>query len=125
MGVNHPIEVRNQYCTFLLSQLDEGESPGVLELQTQEGKCVATFALSKPAFAPPIDGISQLNTISPDIGAIGGRVAKAVFKNGNHKEVFSCSVTGFDGGGEIELSTIMIPKGLEVHLPHVSYEAPL
>lgn len=125
MGISHPVEVRNQFCTFLLNQLDEGLTPGVLELQTKDSKVVASLNLSKPAFLPPVEGVAIANPLEPDTNAIGGVIAKAVFKNGKHKELFTCSVTAIDGGGEIELSTVKVPFGLEVQIPHLTYTAPL
>lgn len=125
MGVSHPIEVRNQLCSFLLDQLNEGPTPGVLEFQTKENKVVATLNFSNPAFLPPVDGVAIANPLTPDTKAMGGTITKAVFKNGNQKELFTCSVTAIDGGGEIELSTVRVPSGLEVQIPHLTYVAPL
>lgn len=125
MAVKHPPEVRNSFCTYLLSQLDESSKPGILELQTATDSVVATLTFSRPAFGPPIDGVAKANPIESDMNAIGGVVAKALFKNGDKQEKFVCSVTGPGGGGDIELSAVRIPFGLEVEIPHLTYTAPL
>ena len=125
MAITHTIETRNTFCASLLSQLDESAKPGVIELQTVEDKVVAVLEFSKPSFGPPENGMAIANRIFPDTNAKGGTVVKARFKNGDRQEKFSCSVTAIDGGGDIELSTVKIPRGFEVIIPSLIYTAPL
>jgi hypothetical protein len=123
MAIQHPVLIRNALCDLVTRMLDLGDGPGKLVLQTAAGQTVATLIFGVPAFAAAIDGVAVANEIAADISAIGGTVTRASARDGFDNEIFSCRVTVFGNGGDIELSSVMVPPGQTVSLSSLTYTA--
>lgn len=124
MSVTHPTAIRNALADYVVDLLDAGSGPGYIELQTSGDVEVATLVFSDPAFGSATGGVATANTITPDTNATGGTVAKAKFFDSDNNLVFSCSVTGSGGGGDIELSSAVVSPGQTVTLTSLTYTAP-
>jgi len=130
LSVTHPTSLRNSLADLVVDAIDAGASAGTLEMQTSGDVEVATLTFSEPAFDDAgsaggnADGVAAANAITKDSSATGGTIAKAVAKDSNGNVVFTCSVTGSGGGGDIELGSVVVSAGQEVSLTALTYTAP-
>lgn len=126
MAVTHPTAVRQGIADFVVDQLDEGTPPGNLVFRTSGDVEVATLPFSNPAFGSA-DGsaICTASSITSDSSATGGTVAKATLENAAGTAKINCSVTATGGGGDIELSAVVISAGQTVSVSSLTYTAPL
>jgi hypothetical protein len=124
MAVTHPTAVRTGIADFVVDQLDEGTPPGTLEMQTSGDVEVATLTFANPAFGAASSGTATAGTVTSDTNATGGTIAKARWKNNAGTDKVLCSVTGTGGGGDIELSSVVVSAGQTVSLSSLTYTAP-
>src|SRR3990167_3536944 len=125
MAVTHPLLVRQGICNFVVDQLDEGTPPGTLVFQTSGDVEVATLTLANPAFgAADGSAIATAGAIVSDTSATGGTIAKARLKNQVGTDKIICSVTATGGGGDIELSSVVVSAGQTVSVSSLTYAAP-
>ena len=124
MAVTHPTAVRDGICNFVVDQLDEGTPPGTLVFQTSGDVEVATLTFSNPAFGASSGGTATAGPIASDTNATGGTIAKARLKNQAGTDKIICSVTATGGGGDIELSSVVVSAGQTVAVSALTYTAP-
>lgn len=124
MSVTHPTTVRNALADLVVDLLDAGAGAGTLEFQTSGNVEVATLTFSDPAFGAASNGTAAASAITQDTSATGGTIAKAVAKDSNGNQVFSCSVTATGGGGDITLNSVVVSAGQAVSLSSLTYSAP-
>lgn len=122
MSVVHASATRNALADLVVDSIDVS-GPGTIEFQTSGGTEVATLPFSNPAFGAASAGIATANAITSDTNATGGTVAKAVFKDGAGTTILTCSVTATSGGGDIELSAVVITAGQTVSMASLTYES--
>jgi hypothetical protein len=125
MAVSHPVAVRNGLADFVVDQLDEGTPPGKLVFQTAGSVAVATLTFAATAFGTAAGGTATANAIVSDTNAVGGTIAKAELRNAAGTAKVLCSVTATNGGGDIELSSVVISAGQTVSMSSLTYTAPL
>lgn len=123
-AVTHPTAVRSALADLVVDRIDAGAGAGTLEFQTAAGVEVATLTFSDPAFGAAASGIATASAISSDTNATGGTIAKAVIKDSTGAEVWTCSVTATGGGGDIQLSSVVISAGQTVSMTSLTYTAP-
>src|SRR3990167_2651775 len=124
MAVTHPTLVRTGIADFVVDQIDEGTPPGTLVFQTSGDVEVATLTFANPAFGAAASGTATAGAIVSDTNATGGTIAKARFKNNAGTDKVLCSVTGTGGGGDIELSSVVISAGQTVATSDLTYSGP-
>ena len=124
MAVTHPTAVRNSVADLVVDLIDAGSGAGYLEFQTSGDTEVATLPFSDPAFGAASSGTATASAISSDTSATGGTIAKARAYDSDDTEVFACSVTATSGGGDIELSSVVISAGQTVSVSSLTYSAP-
>lgn len=124
MAVTHSSAVRTGMADFVVDQLDEGTPPGTLVFETSGDVEVATLTLGNPAFGAAASGTATANAITADTSATGGTIAKARLKNAAGTDKIICSVTATGGGGDIELSSVIISAGQTVSITSLTYSAP-
>ena len=125
MAVTHPSAVRIAVCDFIVDRIDAGAAAGTLEFQTSGDVEVATLTFTDPAFGNANgSAVATAAAITSDSSATGGTIAKARAKDSNGVEVFACSVTATGGGGNIELSSVVISAGQTVTISSLTYTAP-
>lgn len=123
MAVTHPTAVRTGVADFVVDQLDEGTPPGLLEFQTAASASVATLTFANPAFGAAAVGVATAGTIVSDTNADGGTIAKAELRNAAGTAKVLCSVTATGGGGDIELSSVVVSAGQTVSMSALTYAA--
>jgi len=124
MAVTHPTAVRNGIADFVVDQLDEGTPPGHLVFQTSGDVAVATLTFAATAFGSSASGTATAAAIVSDTNAVGGTIAKARLKNAAGTDKIICSVTATGGGGDIQLSSVIISAGQTVSMTSLTYSAP-
>lgn len=125
MAVTHPTAVRQGIANFVVDQLDEGTPPGKLVYRTSGDVEVATLTFSNPAFgAADGSAIATASAITSDTTATGGTIAKATLENAAGTAKINCSVTATGGGGDIQLSSVVIAANDTVATSSLTYTAP-
>lgn len=124
MATTHPTAVRTGIADFVVDQLDEGTPPGKISMQTGASVVVATLTFPNPAFGAAAAGVATAGTIVSDTNAVGGTIAKAELRNAALTPKILCSVTATGGGGDIQLSSVVVSAGQTVSLSALTYTAP-
>lgn len=124
MATTHPAAVRTGIADFVVDQLDEGTPPGKLEFQTAGSVSVATLTFANPAFGAAVAGVATAGAIVEDSNADGGTIAKAELRNAALTAKVLGSVTATGGGGDFELSSVIISAGQTVEVTDLTYTAP-
>lgn len=123
MAVTHPSAVRTGVADFVVDQLDEGTPPGLLVINTSGDVEVATLTFANPAFGAAAAGVATAGAIVSDTSATGGTAAKAELRNAAGTAKILCSVTATGGGGDIQLSSVVISAGQTVSISSLTYTA--
>lgn len=123
MALTHPASVRNSLADLVVDLIDAGAGAGTLEFQTSGDVEVATLTFADPAFGAASAGVATANAIVDDTNATGGTIAKFVVEDSNSTEVFRGTVTATSGGGDIELSSVVISAGQTVSVSSLTYAA--
>jgi hypothetical protein len=123
-AVTHPTAVRDGIANFVVDQLDEGTPPGKLNFQTSGDADVAILTFSTTAFGSSSGGTATAAAITSDTNAAGGTISKARLKNAAGTDKVICSVTATGGGGDIQLSSVVVSAGQTVSLSSLTYSAP-
>ena len=125
MAVAHVTAIRDVITNAVVDAIDAGAGAGYIEFQDSGDTEVATLAFTDPAFGASSSAVATADTISDDTTATGGTIAKARFKDSDDTEVLSCSVTATSGGGDIELTGVVIGVGSTVSMSALTYTAPV
>lgn len=124
MAVVHATATRDAFVNAVGALLDADTDPGYIEFQTSGDAEVATLTLAATAIGSPSTGVGTFGSITADEDATGGTIAKARFFDGADNLVMTCSVTAADGGGDIELNSVIISAGQTVSITSMTYTAP-
>jgi hypothetical protein len=92
-------------------------------MQTAGSVTVATLTFSNTSFTTSA-GVATAAAITSDTNAVGGTIAKAELRNAAGTAIILCSVTATGGGGDIQLSSVVISAGQTVALTSLTYTAP-
>lgn len=123
MAVTHPTAVRNAIADLVVDGIDAGAAAGTLEFQTAGSVEVATLTFSDPAFGAASGGTATASAITSDTNATGGTITKAVLQDSDGVDKILCSVTATGGGGDIELSSVVVSSGQTVSVSSLTYTA--
>lgn len=121
MAVTHPLLVRQNVANLITDYLN---GTGTLEFQTSGDVEVATLTFASEAFgAADGSAICTAGAIGSDTNATGGTIAKARLKDSTGVDKIICSVTATGGGGDIQLSSVVISAGQTVSITSLTYTA--
>lgn len=125
MAVTHPVAVRNIAADAVTATIDVGGA-GSLIFQTAGLAEVATLPFSATAFGAAAAGTATANAITDDASATGGTTDNFKIQDGAASDAgFAGSVTVTAGGGDIELSSVVIGPGDTVSMTSLTYTAPV
>ncbi len=124
MATTHSTAVRNGIADYVTGEINGG-GPGSLVLQTAGSGTVATLGMSNPAFNPASGGTASATAINDDTNAQGGTTTQYVMRSGGASDVWFGSVSATGGGGDIQLSTNIIPPTSTVSITSFTYTAPV
>lgn len=122
MALTHTTATRNAMANAVVDLIDVGGA-GTLEFQTSGDVEGATIGFSATAFGAATGGTATAASTTDDTNATGGTIAKFRIKDGAGLEVFSGTVTGLSGGGDIEISSLSITATETVSLTSLTYSA--
>ncbi|HSW83558.1 MAG TPA: hypothetical protein VLH12_08790 [Usitatibacter sp.] len=120
-AVTHPAAVRSVIADAVTNTIG---ASGHITMQTAAAATVATLPFSATAFGAAASGVSTANAITSDTNAVGGTIAKAEFQTSANVAKVLCSVTATGGGGDIQLSSVVVSAGQTVSLSSLTYTAP-
>lgn len=120
-AVTHPTAVRTIIADAVTATIG---ASGKLIMQTAAAATVATLPLSATAFGGAASGVSTANAITSDTNAVGGTIAKAEIQTSGGTAKILCSVTATGGGGDIQLSSVIVSAGQTVSISSLTYTAP-
>lgn len=133
MAVTHPTAIRNAVADFICRgvaaattglNVQGGTPPARLFLLTSGDVEVASLTMSNPAFGTASSGVCTASAINSDTNADGGTTTKAEIRQGTTgTPVILCSVTATGGGGDIQLSSVIISAGQTVSISSLTYAA--
>lgn len=124
MAVTHPSAVRTTIADTVCALINGGTPPGKLVFQTAGSVTVATLTFANTAFGGAVAGVATAAAIVSDTNAVGGTIAKAELRNAAGTAIILCSVTATGGGGDIQLSSVIISAGQTVSISSLTYTAP-
>ncbi|TAK45253.1 MAG: hypothetical protein EPO27_10560 [Betaproteobacteria bacterium] len=124
MAVTHATALRTVLADAAVDSIDNGAAAGTLEFQTAASAEVATLTFSDPAFGAAANGVATASAITSDSSATGGTITKAVLQDSDGNDKILCSVTATGGGGDIELSSVVVSAGQTVSVSSLTYTAP-
>lgn len=122
MTISHSAATRNNIADVVLADIDVGTA-GKLVFRTAGDAEVATLPFSDPA-GVVAGAVLTFSAITDDSSATGGTVAKATIETSAAAIVFTAgSVTIPAGGGDIELSSLVVGAGDTVSCSSLTYTA--
>lgn len=121
MSVTHATAVRTILADAATATIG---ASGKIIMQTAASATVATLPFSATAFAGAVAGVATANAITSDTNAVGGTITKAELQTSGSVAKILCSVTATGGGGDIELSSVIVSAGQTVSLSALTYAAP-
>ena len=125
MAVTHPTTVRNILADTVVDRLDLGPAAGTLHMRSAGDIVLAQLTFSDPAFGVSSGGIAVASAIASSSNLTSaGTIANAILQDSSNNLACSCSVTATDGGGDIELNSVVVSKLQEVSLSSLTYTAP-
>ena len=125
MAITHLMALRTTLADVVADAVDAGATAGALIFNTSGDVEVATLAFADPAFGAASSAVATANAIVEDASATGGTIAKFRINDSNGLEVISGSVTVVSGGGDIELSALIIDALSTVSMTSLTYTAPV
>lgn len=118
MAITHEAATRDVVADAVVDRIDGGTGAGTIDIGTAAYAIVlATLTFSDPAAGASSSGVKTFNAITEDSSATGGGSA-VVFRTrtSDPTDIFfgTCSLVG--GGGDMELSSLLINNGDTVQL---------
>ncbi len=125
MAITHLMALRTTLADVVVDAIDAGAGAGTLIFKTSGDVEVATLTFSDPAFGAASSAVATASAITDDSSATGGTTTKFAVEDSNSLEVFFGSVTTVSGGGDIELSAVIITALQTVSMTSLTYTAPV
>jgi len=125
MALTHVTAVKTSLANAILTAIDTGatDTEGDLVFMATGDVTVATLPLSATAGTVTGDTLTY-NAITPDTNAVGGTIVAFKIQDRNNAEVYRGTVTITSGGGDIELSSLVIGATDTVSVSSLTYTIP-
>jgi len=125
MAVSHVTALRSALADLAVDSIDAGsaDANGDLVYVTSGDVEVATLGFSATAFGPASAGVATAAAVSSDTSATGGTAAKFLMLDKDNVTKILGSITAIGGGGDIEISNVVVGAGVTVSLSSLTYEA--
>ena len=120
MGVTLSTTARNAAADAIVDLLDGG----TVEFQTSGHVEVATCTFGTPAFGAAAVGVATANTITSDTSATGGTIDHAHLVTSGAAEIVALTVTAVSGGGDIEITSLVVGAGDTVQITSLTWTQP-
>ncbi len=125
MALTHTAAGRNAAADAVVDLIDLGaaDANGDLVYMDSGDVQVALLGFSNPAYANSAAGIAQENPISDETNAAGGTIAKFKIQDRDNNEIVRGTVTATGGGGDIELTSVVVAVGEALSTTDLPYTA--
>jgi hypothetical protein len=125
MAITHSTAMRNTLADAVDAAVNSGAGTATM-VWKDSSTALGTFDLANPAFGAASSGtITLQSTPITDSSADGSGTADNFdVEDRDGTVVFSGSITGSGGGGDIELDSTSITAGQELELTSFTYSAP-
>lgn len=97
---------------------------GTIVFETSGNNEVATCTFGATAFAGAITGTATANAITSDSDAAGGTIAHAHLVTSGAAPIMQCTTTATGGGGDFELTSLVIGAGDTVQITSLTMTQP-
>lgn len=124
MAVTITTAARNAASNSVVDLVDAGAGAGKIVFETSGSVEVSTLVMSDPAFGNAATGVATAGSISDDTNATGGTTSQFSMQDSNSLEILTGSVTVTSGGGDIELSSVIIGAGDTVSISALTVTMP-
>ena len=112
MALTLSITAKNAALDGLVDAIDVGSgSAGSVKIFDSTNTELASLPLSNPAFGPANNGTVLANSVTNDDTVVAGIASTFKVFNTDGLELFSGTVTGLGGGGDLILSNINLVVG--------------
>jgi len=111
---------RNAAVDGVVDLLDSGD----IRFETSGDNEVATCDFGATAFGAAASGTATANAISDDSSATGGTIEHASLRQSDTTKVMECTCTATGGGGDIELTSLVIGAGDTVSVTSLTVTQP-
>lgn len=126
MALTHTTATRNAMVNTVVDRIDLGttDANGDLVYWTSGDAEVCVAAFANPAFGDGSGGVGTANAIGDATSAGGGTIAKCMVRDRDNTEHLRGSVTATGGGGDIEITSVVIAATEVVRTTSLTYTAP-
>lgn len=111
---------RNAACDAIVDLLDSGD----VRFHTAAHAEVATNNFGATAFGASAAGTATANSITDDSSAAGGTIDHAHLRESGGTEIVDLTVTAVSGGGDIEMTSLVIGAGDTVAITSLTVTMP-
>jgi len=121
MAITLTVAARNAALDGIVDLIDLGTgSAGSVQILDSSNTELATLPLSNPAFGPANNGTVLANTVTRDNTVNAGTASIFKVFNTEGQEIFSGTVSGLNGGGDLVLSNANLVVGDSVRVSSFS-----
>lgn len=126
MALTHSTTAKNAIVDASVDLLDTGttDATGEIAFLTSGDVLVAKPLFGNPAFGASSSGVATANSITSDTNAVGGTIAKFEHRNRDNTAHHFGSVTATGGGGDYEITSVVVAAGETVAVTSVTYTGP-
>jgi len=129
MAVTHSATAAKAMTDASVDLIDTGTgtAAGVIVFMTSGDVEVATCTFSNPAYGAGTSAapsVATASAITSDTNATGGTVAKFQHQNRDAAAIHYGSVTATGGGGDYEISSVVVAAGETVAVTSSTYTGP-
>lgn len=126
MALTHVTALRNSLADLVVDAIDIGTADATGDLQFAPDNtfatALATCNFANPAFGAAAAGIATASAIAADTNAAGtGTATDFRIRNRDNAEVVRGSVTVTGGGGDVQLSGVLINPADTVSITSMTY----
>ena len=116
----------NAAADAVVDILDTGsaDATGDLEIETSGQAVLVTCLFANPAFGSAAEGVATANAIGQGTATGAGTAAECDIRDRDNGNVIEGSVTAPAGGGEIELTNLVIAVSDTVDITAMTYTQP-
>jgi hypothetical protein len=118
MALTHTTAVRNALAEYIAGYLDSG-----CLVILDDTTVLATFTLGNPAFDDADEGIIVAKAIAAVNVTASGTADGFQVQSSDETEIFSGTVTVTGGGGDLELTDVVLVEGESLAVSLFKYEA--
>lgn len=128
MALTHSTAARNAMIDAVVDLVDVGTTDATGDLRVLDSPTeVVIIALNNPAFGAGATGVATLDNTGPpsaNATAAGAAIDSFEFRDRDNTVIWSGTISGSGGGGDIEATNTNVANGQQVDLTSYTHTAP-